>query len=65
MSKIQSGGFHFAKKSDDLTWNDPRKINKSNENLSFEMRYACISAQLWNKMLGRLIDMYVLYQRKR
>ena len=23
ISKIQSGGFHFAKKSDDLTWNDP------------------------------------------
>ena len=26
MSKIQSGGFHFAKKSDDLTWNDPTHI---------------------------------------
>ena len=25
MSKIQNGGFHFAKKSDDLTWNDPVK----------------------------------------
>ena len=23
MSKIQSGGLYFAKKSDDLTWNDP------------------------------------------
>ena len=23
MSKIKSVGLHFAKKSDDLTWNDP------------------------------------------
>ena len=26
MNKIQNGGLLFAKKSDDLTWNDPKTL---------------------------------------
>ena len=39
MSKIESVGLHFAKKSDDLTWNDPIEMVMQVKHLTF---FICI-----------------------